>query len=220
MLHRAHCIQGNRNADVVRVGVAAGHGAHGGLGCRPPEKQETGHAVKKPHDRCREQRQRGVRSEGRPDIAAGHHGEQERRVGDVIGGSGQRALDFRSQNPEAGGEIAHGNHSGDDEYSGDNPAQKCALLSICMSWVPHGRLPVASGGPAVRKLQFLRRAPSAPGTGASGRRTSRRRNTASRCCRPGHPARAPGTTGVPCPERPGPVRCPGRARPGPRWRRP
>lgn len=75
--------------------------------------------MEKPHNGCGEQRQRGIGSKGGPDIAAGHHREEEGRVGDVEGGAGQCSLDFRTQDLQPGGKVTDGNG------------------------FPHGRLPFA-----------------------------------------------------------------------------
>ncbi|MGY4543320.1 hypothetical protein ACVWY0_003257 [Arthrobacter sp. UYNi723] len=40
----------------------------------------------------------------------------------MVGGAGQRTLDLRPQDPQPGGEIAHGNDDGDDQDSENNAA--------------------------------------------------------------------------------------------------
>ncbi len=131
MLGGPHGVEGHGDADVVGVGIAAGHGADGGLGDGPPEEQEAEQAIQKPHGRRGQQRQRGVRAERGPDVTAGHHGEQQRGVGDVEGRAGEGALDLGPEDPQPGGEIADGDDSGDNQDSGDNAAQNWPFEGSC-----------------------------------------------------------------------------------------
>ncbi|MDR6686327.1 hypothetical protein J2Y41_001888 [Arthrobacter sp. 1088] len=52
VLRRAHCIQRNRNADVVRVGITACHGTNRRFRDRPPEEQEAQQTIEKAYDGC------------------------------------------------------------------------------------------------------------------------------------------------------------------------
>lgn len=122
VLGRSHRVEGNGDPDVVGIGIGAGHGSHSRFGNGPSEKEETQQAVQEAHRGSRQKGQRGVDAERGPYVAPGHHGEEQRRVGDVEGGAGQSSLHFRGEQFAPDGQVAHGNDCRNDEDAGDDAA--------------------------------------------------------------------------------------------------